>query len=95
MCRDRRQVDDGTTAAAQAGEGRPRETNGAHQDQIEGFAPGLVVELGDGSQDGPARVVDQHLEPTQGANRPLDEVAALVGLPDIGDPRHDVIALVA
>src|SRR5437868_6887296 len=93
--RDRGEVDDGTSLKPQGRQGGARQANGAHQHQVEGLDPRLVVELRDGAEDGPAGVVDEHLEPTQRANRPRDQVATLVRLPDIGDPRYHVMALVA
>ncbi len=92
---DRGEVDDGASAALQRRERGARQANGAHEHQVERFRPRLVVQLRNGAENGPPRVVDEHLQAAQRRNRPLNEVAALVRLPDIGDPRHHVIALVA
>ena len=91
---DRGEVDDGPSTAPQRGKGGAREANGAHQHQVDSFRPRLVVQLGDGAEDGPAGVVDQHVEAAQGRGGPRHEVATLVSLPEIGDPGHDVVAVV-
>src|ERR1700737_1046538 len=92
---DRGEIDDGASTAPQRRKGGAREANSAHEHEVEGFRPRVVVELCHGAEDRPPGVVDEDLEATQFGDRPLNEVAALVGFPDIGDPRYDVIALIA
>ncbi len=93
MCGDRGEVHDRAATASQRGKGGAGQADGAHQHQVDRIGPRGVVQLGNAAQDWSARVVDEHFEAAQGRRRPLDEVAALVSLPEIGDSCDDVMTL--
>jgi hypothetical protein len=88
---DRGEVHDGAATAPQRRKGGASQPNRAHQHQVDGFGPRGIVQVRYGAEDGPSGVVDEHVEAAERCGRPLGKIAALVSLPEIGDPCDDVM----